>query len=212
MFWQNTFKVVCCRIVVWGKGLTQTGTIIGTVWTPHYYRIYTYKGQFTISFYVYFHHAIEFWNFKHNCTFWPADCFANLTDWKKYLNWNNIQGNKFRVFLLKLDQHIINLQQTTFKISSRRLGKYLKSRKNRFENIMAKVGISLCLFCLNVCYSFPTCRRILTHLQQTTFENIVAKGEIDHDEQFPIFPQCFQLNLMFKLSFIEIFVIFVNMF
>ena len=22
MFWQNTFKVVCCRIVVWGKGLT----------------------------------------------------------------------------------------------------------------------------------------------------------------------------------------------
>ena len=21
MFWQNTFKVVCCRIVVWGKGL-----------------------------------------------------------------------------------------------------------------------------------------------------------------------------------------------
>ena len=21
MFWQNTFKVVCCRIVIWGKGL-----------------------------------------------------------------------------------------------------------------------------------------------------------------------------------------------
>ena len=24
MFWQNTFKVVCCRFVVWGKGLTST--------------------------------------------------------------------------------------------------------------------------------------------------------------------------------------------
>ena len=24
MFWQNTFKVVCCRIVVWGKGLKKS--------------------------------------------------------------------------------------------------------------------------------------------------------------------------------------------
>ena len=32
----------------------------------------------------------------------------------------------------------------------------------------------------------------LTH-QQTTFENIVAKGEIAHDEQFLLWPQCFQL-------------------
>ena len=24
MFWQNAFKVVCCRIVVWGKGLTNS--------------------------------------------------------------------------------------------------------------------------------------------------------------------------------------------
>ena len=24
MFWQNTFKVVCCRIVVWGKGLIKS--------------------------------------------------------------------------------------------------------------------------------------------------------------------------------------------
>ena len=32
------------------------------------------------------------------------------------------------------------------------------------------------------------------------FENIVAKGEIVHGEQFPLLPQCFQLYLMFKLS------------
>ena len=31
MFWQNTFKVVCCRIVVWGKGLNES-TIIESSW------------------------------------------------------------------------------------------------------------------------------------------------------------------------------------
>ena len=41
---------------------------------------------------------------------------------------------------------------------------------------------------------FPACRRIPTHLQQTTFENIVAKGE--NDQQFSLLPQCFQLYLM----------------
>ena len=40
---------------------------------------------------------------------------------------------------------------------------------------------------------FQPCRRISTYLQQTTFENIMAKGEIAHDEQFLHFPQCFQL-------------------
>ena len=50
------------------------------------------------------------------------------------------------------------------------------------------------------------------HLQQTTFENVVAKGEIAHDELFHILPQCFQLYLMFKLSFMEMFHIFANMF
>ena len=29
---------------------------------------------------------------------------------------------------------------------------------------------------------FPTCGRILTHLKQTTFENIVTKGEIAQNE------------------------------
>ena len=36
------------------------------------------------------------------------------------------------------------------------------------------------------------------------FENIVAKGEIDHDEQFLIWPQCFHIDLTIRLSFMEI--------
>ena len=51
----------------------------------------------------------------------------------------------------------------------------------------------------------------LSHLQ-TTFENILAKGEIAHNEQFLLWPQCFQLYLSIKLSFIEIFQVFVTMF
>ena len=58
----------------------------------------------------------------------------------------------------------------------------------------------------------PTCRCIVTHLQQATFENIVTKGEID--EQFSPLPQCFQQYLIIKLSFMEIHVnfhVFANM-
>ena len=62
---------------------------------------------------------------------------------------------------------------------------------------------------VNPCH---TCRCILTHLKQTTLENIVAKGEIDHDEQFLLWPQCVQLYLTIKLSFMEIFHVFVDMF
>ena len=32
------------------------------------------------------------------------------------------------------------------------------------------------------------------HQQQTVFENFVGKGEIACDEQYLLFPQCFQLN------------------
>ena len=32
------------------------------------------------------------------------------------------------------------------------------------------------------------------HQQQTAFENIVGKEEIALNEQFLLFPQCFQLN------------------
>ena len=35
---------------------------------------------------------------------------------------------------------------------------------------------------------------VLKHQQQTAFENIVGKGEIAHNEQCLIFPQCFLLN------------------
>ena len=49
-------------------------------------------------------------------------------------------------------------------------------------------------------------------LQQTTFENTVAKGEIVHYEQFLHLPQCFQLYLIIQLSFIEIFHVFAYMF
>ena len=48
----------------------------------------------------------------------------------------------------------------------------------------------------------------MTHLQQTTFENIATKEEIARDEQFLLLPQCFQLYLLFILSFIVIFVVF----
>ena len=37
-----------------------------------------------------------------------------------------------------------------------------------------------------------TLSNIQTPLQQTTFENTVAKGEFAHDEQFHLLPQYFQ--------------------
>ena len=50
---------------------------------------------------------------------------------------------------------------------------------------------------------FSTYRRFMTPLRQTTFENIVGKGEISHKNQFHLLSQCFQLHLTTKLSFIE---------
>ena len=43
------------------------------------------------------------------------------------------------------------------------------------------------------------------HQQETAFENIVGKGEIAQNEQFLLFPQCFQLNQMTVSSFVHIF-------
>ena len=40
----------------------------------------------------------------------------------------------------------------------------------------------------------------------------MTKGEIAHDEQFLLWQQCFQLYLTTKLSFMEIFQVFVTMF
>ena len=56
------------------------------------------------------------------------------------------------------------------------------------------------------------CKRILMQQQKTTFANIVAKGDIAHDEHFLFWPQCFQLYLTVDLSFLEIFQVFANMF
>ena len=47
--------------------------------------------------------------------------------------------------------------------------------------------------------------------QKYIFENIVAKGEIVH-EQFLLWPQYFQLYLTIKLSLMEIFQVFVTLF
>ena len=41
--------------------------------------------------------------------------------------------------------------------------------------------------------------------QQTDFENIVAKGEIACNEQFLLFPQCFQLDQITVSPFVHIF-------
>ena len=64
---------------------------------------------------------------------------------------------------------------------------------------------------MSITYPFPTCRRFLTQKQQTTFENIVPKGVIAHDEQFHLWPQCFQHYLTIKLAFMENFHYFVTM-
>ena len=49
--------------------------------------------------------------------------------------------------------------------------------------------------------SFPTYRRFLMPLQQMTFENIVTKEEIAHNEQFRLLPHCFQLYSVIKPLF-----------
>ena len=42
--------------------------------------------------------------------------------------------------------------------------------------------------------------RFLTPLKQTTFENVVAKGEMTHNEPFLLSPQYFHLYLIIILS------------
>ena len=51
----------------------------------------------------------------------------------------------------------------------------------------------------------PPRRGRATHQQQTAFENIVGKGEIAHNEQFLLFPQCFLLNQITVFPFIHVF-------
>ena len=62
---------------------------------------------------------------------------------------------------------------------------------------------SLSSFCL---YTNPLLHRysFLTHQQRTAFENIVGKGEIARNEQFPLFPQCFLLKQIIVSPFVHI--------
>ena len=39
---------------------------------------------------------------------------------------------------------------------------------------------------------------LITNLQQTSFENIVTKQEIAHNEQFILLQQCFQLSFIYR--------------
>ena len=40
-------------------------------------------------------------------------------------------------------------------------------------------------------YTFPKQALVFTSMQYKSFENTVGKGEIAHNEQFLLFPQCF---------------------
>ena len=52
---------------------------------------------------------------------------------------------------------------------------------------------------------FPTCRHILKHLRQVTFENVVGKAEIVHNEQFLLSIQFFQLlTICFQSRLLQI--------
>ena len=62
--------------------------------------------------------------------------------------------------------------------------------------------LSLSVYRLTL-YSIDTVL-ILTHHQQTAFENIVGKGEIARNEQFLLFPQCFLLNQIIPSPFVHI--------
>ena len=46
---------------------------------------------------------------------------------------------------------------------------------------------------------------IVTHQQQTAFENIMGNGEIARNEQFLLFPQCFLLSQKIVSPFVHIF-------
>ena len=56
-------------------------------------------------------------------------------------------------------------------------------------------------------YPFTPEILILTHQQQTAFENKVGKGAIAHNKQFLLFPQCCLLKQIIVPPFVHIFVI-----
>ena len=56
-----------------------------------------------------------------------------------------------------------------------------------------------------------TCRRFLSPLRQTTFDNNETKGETPQNDQFIPLPHCFQHCSVFIASFIEIYYSFAKM-
>ena len=71
--------------------------------------------------------------------------------------------------------------------------------------------ITLNLVCKTIDHSLnPLLHRysLLTHQQQTAFENIVGKEHIARNEQCVLFPQCFLLGQKIISSFVNIFGIF----
>ena len=105
--------------------------------------------------------------------------------------------------------HTINLQQ----ISSKRKQSwiFIKLKTLWQKELLVIISKVVCSRCVklrlqvgNVSMVFPTYRRFLTSLQQMTFENIVTKGAIVHNEQFPLLsPMCSTFCSIVVLSFIK---------
>ena len=74
---------------------------------------------------------------------------------------------------------------------------------NRVDNIVAK-GVIIFLFytvIIFICRLQQMCQNVV---KKVVCSRILANGEIAHDDQFLLWPQCFRLYLTIKLSFIEI--------
>ena len=56
-------------------------------------------------------------------------------------------------------------------------------------------------------YTFTPCILVLTHQQQTAFENILGKEEIACNERFRLFPLCFLFKEIIVSPFVHIFAI-----
>ena len=80
---------------------------------------------------------------------------------------------------------------------------YIEPITENEENLeVLQVCIS---FNCQIHWPFPTYRRILTHLQLTTFENVVTTGEIAQYEQFLLLPLCFHFFSVNTPTIIDIF-------
>ena len=88
-----------------------------------------------------------------------------------------------------------------FKINKSQYLNYMHSQKLTYFSHQHNTALTPMLSLVLQTFLYPTYRHFLTPLQKTTFENIVTKGEIDHDEPFFLLPQCFQLYSIMVLSF-----------